>query len=134
MLLPAGSPPWSAVSWMSSSVTNVRYALVPAGALVSTDWLPMVSVPQSPSATRPDETGCPSATRFVTAVPRRLPPAPDGPVPAEARAVTASAVISPLKIDRPVTALSALAEAFRGTVASTLAVDEEAETIEPSAG
>src|SRR3954454_12251390 len=119
---------------MSSSVTNVRYPRVPGGALRSIDWLPTVSVPQSASGTDPDDTGWPSATRFVTAVPRRFPPAPDGPVPADPRAVTASAVISPLKIESPVTTLSARAAAFRCTSVSALAVDDVAETIEPSAG
>ncbi len=41
--LPAGSPPWSAVSFRSSSVTAVLYPFDPAGALVSTLDAAMVS-------------------------------------------------------------------------------------------
>ena len=74
-------------------------ALRPGGRLVSTLDAPMVSWPQSPTATLPPVTGWPSTRRFTTVVPFVFPPAPDGPVPADARAVTASAVISPLKSD-----------------------------------
>ena len=63
-----------------------------------------------------------------------MPPAPDGPVPADARAVTASAVISPLKIERLVTTLSACAAATVVTAVVALAVIEPARTIEPSDG
>src|SRR3954449_10138598 len=95
---------------------------------------PSVSWPQSPSGTRPEATGAPFTTRFVIPLPFALPPAPDGPVPAEARAVTASAVISPLKIERPVTTLSAWAAATVVTAVVALAVIEPARTIEPSEG
>src|SRR3954470_21534257 len=78
--------------------------------------------------------GWPSATRFVTALPLRLPPAPDGPVPAEARAVTASAVISPLKIESLGTSGSALADAVRSTLVFADAVVEAALTTDPSPG
>ena len=67
-------------------------------------------------------------------LPFALPPAPDGPVPAEARAVTASAVISPLKIERLVTTLSACAAATVVTDVVAFAVIEPARTIEPSPG
>src|SRR3954451_3204175 len=119
---------------MSTSVTKVRYPFAPSGALVSTAWLPTVSWPQSASATRPDDTGWPSATRFVTPLPLTLPPAPDGPVPADACALTASAVISPLKIEMPVTTLSARAPAFLLTSVVAFAVDDDARTIVPSDG
>src|SRR5690349_3477293 len=95
---------------------------------------PTVNCPQSPSGTRPDETGAPLTTRFETALPFALPPAPDGPVPADARAVTASAVISPLKSERPVITLSAWAAATAVTAVVALAVIDPARTIEPSEG
>src|SRR5690242_16860253 len=94
---------------------------------------PSVSVPHGKS-TWPAVTGCPAATRFVTPLPFWLPPAPDGPVPADARAVTASAVISPPKSEIPVTTLSAFAAAFRVTVVVAAAVVDWADTAEPSAG
>src|SRR3954468_22323025 len=95
---------------------------------------PSVNCPQSPSGTRPDATGAPLTRRFVTPLPFAFPPAPDGPVPAEARAVTASAVISPLMIERLVTTLSARAAATVVTVVVALAVIEPARTIDPSEG
>ena len=55
-------------------------------------------------------------------------------MPAEARAVTASAVISPLNRDRAVTTLSELAAAFAWTAVVALAVVDCAETMEPSEG
>jgi hypothetical protein len=73
-------------------------------------------------------------TRFVIALPFALPPAPDGPVPADARAVIASAVISPLKIERLVITLSACAAATVVTAVVAFAVIEPARTIEPSDG
>ncbi len=63
-----------------------------------------------------------------------FPPAPEGPVPAETRAVTASAVISPLKSDSWVTSASAFAAAFFVTAVVAVAVVEAAPTIDPSAG
>src|SRR4051794_4344865 len=119
---------------MSSCVTNPRYPSAPEGALRSMPWRPSVSCPQSPSGTRPDETGVPLTTRLVIALPFALPPAPEGPVPAEVRAVIASAVISPLKIERPVTTLSARAAATVVTDVVALAVMEPARTTEPSDG
>jgi hypothetical protein len=55
-------------------------------------------------------------------------------VPADARAVTASAVISPLKSDTCVASASAFAEAFFTTDVVELAVVDAALTIAPSAG
>src|SRR3954451_13285002 len=95
---------------------------------------PSVNCPQSPSGPLPDATGAPFTTRFVIPLPFALPPAPDGPVPADARAVTASAVISPLKIERLVTTLSAWAAATVVTDVLALAVIDPARTIEPSEG
>jgi hypothetical protein len=71
---------------------------------------------------------------LTTVVPFELPPAPDGPVPADARAVTASAVISPLKSDTCVASASAFADAFLTTALVALAVVDAAFTIDPSAG
>jgi hypothetical protein len=79
-------------------------------------------------------TGCPLTCRLVTPLPFTLPPAPEYPVPADARAVTASAVISPLNSERAVTTLSARAEALLVTSVTALAVDEAAATTEPSEG
>src|SRR4051794_8072211 len=95
---------------------------------------PTVSCPQSPSGTRPDDTGVPLTTRLEIPLPFALPPAPDGPVPADARAVIASAVISPLKSERLVTTLSARAAATVVTDVLALAVIDPARTIEPSEG
>ena len=55
-------------------------------------------------------------------------------MPADALAVTASAVIAPPRIERPVTVLAAFADAFFGTAVVADAVVDCAETIEPSAG
>ena len=55
-------------------------------------------------------------------------------MPAETRAVTASAVISPLKSDTWVTSASAFADAFFATAVVAVAVVEAALTTEPSAG
>ena len=132
--VPAASPPWSAVRRRLSSVTAVLYPLVPAGAVLSTVEAPMDSSPQSPTVTLPPLAGWPSTRRFTTVVPFVFPPAPEGPVPAETRAVTASAVISPLKSDNWVTSASAFADAFFVTAVVAVAVVEAALTTEPSAG
>jgi len=58
----------------------------------------------------------------------------DARVPADARAVTASAVISPLKSETWVTSLSAFAPAFCSTSVVAAAVVEATLTIEPSDG
>jgi len=55
-------------------------------------------------------------------------------VPAEAWAVTASAVISPLKSESAVTTLDDFAAAIVVTLVVALAVTDCAETIDPSAG
>ena len=55
-------------------------------------------------------------------------------MPAETRAVTASAVISPLKSDNCVTSASAFADAFFATAVVAVAVVDAALTTEPSAG
>jgi len=55
-------------------------------------------------------------------------------VPAETRAVTASAVISPLKSESCVTSASAFADAFLATAVVADAVVEAALTTDPSAG
>ena len=71
---------------------------------------------------------------MTTAVPVVLQPAPDGPVPAETRAVTASAVISPLKRETCVTSASAFDDALVATAVVAEAVVDAALTTEPSAG
>ena len=55
-------------------------------------------------------------------------------MPAETRAVTASAVISPLKSETSVTSASAFADAFVATPVVADAVVDAALTTEPSAG
>ena len=111
--LPAGSPPWSAVSFKSSSVTAVLYPFDPAGAARvdarARRWSTDPSLRPRPCCLSP---AGPATRRLTTVVPFALPPAPDGPVPADARAVTASAVISPLKSDTCVASASAFADAF----------------------
>src|SRR4029077_4877238 len=104
---------------------------VPAGAVRLTVWPPTTSCPQLPTTTVPVVTGWPPTTRFVTPLPKAFPPAPDGPVPAEAAALTASAVISPPNSDRPVTTLCAFAAAFRWTAVVADAVVDCASTAEP---
>jgi hypothetical protein len=102
--------------------------------VVSTLDAATVSSPQSPTAILPPVTGWPSTRRLAAVVPFALPPAPEGPVPADARAVTASAVISPLKSDTCVASASAFAEAFFVTALVAVAVVEAARTTDPSAG
>src|SRR5437764_12097871 len=118
---------------MSISVTVPRYPLAPSGALRSIDWLPVVSWPQSARSIRDALIGWPFHFRFATPLPFALPPAPEGPVPADARAVTASAVISPLKSESAVTTASTCAAAILVTEVIAVAVDETAETTQPSA-
>ena len=55
-------------------------------------------------------------------------------MPADTRAVTASAVISPLKSDNCVMSASAFADAFFVTAVVAVAVVDAALTIEPSLG
>ena len=107
---------------------------MPAGAERSTAVASRVSVPQSASVTVVPVTGWPRATRFETVLPSWLPPAPEKPVPAEARAVTASAVISPPNSERAVTSLSAFAAAKRCAEVVAEAPVVPAETTEPSDG
>ena len=97
-------------------MTTPSYPFVPTGAVRLTVWPPTTSWPQLPTGTVPTVTGWPSTTRFVTPLPLALPPAPDSPVPADALALTASAVTSPPKSETPVTTLSAFAAAFCSTV------------------
>src|SRR5437764_13101925 len=97
---------------MSISVTVPRYPLAPSGALRSIDWLPIVSWPQSARSIRDALIGWPFHFRFETPLPFAFPPAPEGPVPADARAGTASAVIQRLKSETAVTRDPAWPAAF----------------------
>src|SRR5262249_8719001 len=106
--LPAGSPPWSAVRWVSAAVTGPRQApahgVVPRGTLSRLK----LSGPQWASGnvalgTAGIGTGAPSACRFWAVVPSKLPSVLATAAVADARARIVSAVISPPKSTSPFT-------------------------------
>ena len=100
---------------------------------VAADPLPLpetaVSEPQSASATLPVDTGCPRATRPVTAVPVESPFATPARAVACACATMSVAVISPLKTLRLFTSVLAVAFASTSVEVEALAFAEPVLTI-----
>jgi hypothetical protein len=125
--VPAGSPPWSAVRWMSSAVTLPRKLV----ALGEEPCARTIAKPQSPRPTRwpgPAPTGCPPTVSVATPDCPKSPVAPSTVALASTLPRIDEAVTSPPNSESELTSAVAFAVAVCPGLALVLATDEPHET------